>query len=223
MNDTEVLVVRRALSPARIAPYERACAGDLRATLRLYAWNIEASGAFYGLLHVLEVNLRNALHAELCDLFGRDDWWHAPNARLHYSALAKVAHAKDKCRQQGKRATPDDMIPELMFGFWVSLLGKGLDYENGLWRPALHRAFPAYRGMRRPLHEKLELVRLFRNRIAHHEAIHQRHLEADHASIMRIIGFVSPETASCIASWDRVPEVLARRKGVCGGVLLPSF
>jgi hypothetical protein len=66
-------------------------------------------------------------------------------------------------------------------------------------------------------------VRRLRNRIAHYEAIHHRHLEADHATIMRLIGLVSPETAVCIPAWDRVPEVLARRKAVCGGWLPPSF
>jgi hypothetical protein len=223
MDDSEVVMVRRALSPARLAPYEHVCAADLRAALRLYVWNIAASGAFHGLLHVLEVGLRNALHAELRELFGRDDWWHAPNVRLHYSAAAKITRAEEKCSQQRKSHAPDDMVPELMFGFWVSLLGKGVDYENRLWRPALHRAFPAYTGKRAPLHEKLEMVRLLRNRVAHYEAIHHRHLEADHATIMRLIGFISPETAMCITSWDRVPEVLTRRKSVCGGSVPPSF
>jgi hypothetical protein len=67
-----------------------------------------------------------------------------------------------------------------------------------------------------PFHRDLDSVRLFRNRIAHHEPIYKRHLAKDHDTIMRLIAAVSPETAEFARQRDRVPAVLARRLGDTG-------
>ena len=53
-----------ALSRPRFDSYVRATQGDVDTAVRLYWWNIEISTAFYGLLHCLEVALRNALHVQ---------------------------------------------------------------------------------------------------------------------------------------------------------------
>ena len=87
--------------------------------------------------------------------------------------------------------------------------GGGAAYETRLWAPALHRAFPHYRGPRRSVHQRLVTMRLFRNRIAHHEPIHYRHLAADHATMLTILGWVSPEFAAWVDSRSRVPTLLA--------------
>ncbi len=110
-----------------------------------------------------------------------------------------------------------------MFGFWVNLLASGNDYETRLWRPALHQAFPGYEGRRGPLHRDLYHVRLLRNRIAHYEPIHKRHLAADHSTIVRVLSYLSPETAAWVELNDRVPEVLARRRDVCAAVVPCRF
>ena len=47
---------------------------------------------------------------------------------------------------------------------------------------------------------------MLRNRIMHHEPIHHRHLEADHAKIYRLLGYIEPEAASWLRGFDRVPE-----------------
>lgn len=93
----------------------------------------------------------------------------------------------------------------------MSLLGKGADYEVRLWRPVLHRAFPGYVGPRGPLYTDVNSVRLLRNRIAHHEPIHGRHLAADHATVRRLIRAVSVEADLLAGRGDRVAEVLMRR------------
>ncbi|MCL2849231.1 MAG: hypothetical protein FWE61_04175, partial [Micrococcales bacterium] len=56
----EVCRVADALSPERIAPYQRRCGGDLVAAIRLYEWNLSVSAAFYEALSILEVVVRNA-------------------------------------------------------------------------------------------------------------------------------------------------------------------
>ena len=49
------------------------------------------------------------------------------------------------------------------------------------------------------------------HRVMHHEPIHHRHLEADHATLCRLIGQLSKEARASASAHDRVPEVLARR------------
>ena len=61
------------------------------------------------------------------------------------------------------------------------------------------------------LQSRTESLRLFRNRIAHHEPIFGRHLAADHASILLVAGWLEPDVRRWIADHSRVPGTLARR------------
>lgn len=53
-----------AISAPRLAPYVRATTTHGEA-LRLYTWNIEAAAAMWGPIQVLEISLRNIIHAQL--------------------------------------------------------------------------------------------------------------------------------------------------------------
>jgi len=55
----------------------------------------------------------------------------------------------------------------------------------------------------------MEHMRLFRNRIAHHEPIHYRHLMADHERLLTIVGWISADFADWVAARSRVPALLA--------------
>jgi hypothetical protein len=204
------------LSRPRFDSYVRAAHGDVDAAVRLYWWNIEVSTAFYGLLHCLEVALRNALHTQLCNQFGRSDWWSA--APLSADGARTIVVAKRKLLQRGTPArTADDIVAQLTFGFWVSLVSRGRGYDRSLWVPALHKAFPHYAGPRRSLHDNLVAMLLLRNRMMHYEPIHHRDLAADRAKIYRILGYLSLDMVNALLTLDRVPEVLARRLDVCAG------
>jgi hypothetical protein len=216
-------MLRAIASRERLEPYLRACRGDRSAAVRLYAWNIQVSAAFQAPLGCLEIEYRNALHYQLTALFGRDDWWLAPNMLLHHTAQRIVADAVQEIRRRGEPLTPARTVAELSFGFWVSLLGSGADYETRLWRPTLRHAFPGYRGRRKPLHKEFDEVRRLRNRIAHHEPVHRRDLAADHEQVIRLLGYISPEYAAWVRLHDRVPEVLACRVDVCQGLLSARF
>lgn len=211
------------VSEARLQPYLTACEGDHSGAARLYAWNIQISVAFQASLGCLEVACRNAMHRRLSALFGRTDWWHASTVRLHYTGERMVADAQQTVRRRDRLMTPDRTVAELPFGFWVSLLGSGTDYETRLWRPALRLAFGGYRGRRTPLHQELEHTRRLRNRIAHHEPVHARDLASDHERIMGLLAYVSADYAVWVREHDRVPDVLAARGDVCAGLLSSRF
>jgi hypothetical protein len=173
-----------------------------------YQWNLQVSEAFYPALSILEISLRNALHAQLQARYGRADWWNAaPLAPRH---LARVRSAEVEVRRRkGARMCTDDVIAELSFGFWVSLLSRS--YDRDFWVPALHKAFPGYRGNRQSLHESFMSMLLFRNRVMHHEPIHLRHLAADHAKVYRVLGYLVPDAVTWLRQFDRVPLVLANK------------
>ncbi|MGH3621902.1 MAG: hypothetical protein ACRDQ5_08940 [Sciscionella sp.] len=215
-----------ALSFERLRPYLDECGDQLDVALRMYTWNTEIAGAFHGPLDWLEIVLRNGLHHELKREFGRGDWWNSPRIRLRRHALDQIAEANRKLGTFASSAPAGKLVAELSLGFWVALVSAGrggFNYETTLWRPALRFAFSAYRGRRAPLHRDLESVRLLRNRIAHCEPVHRRHLHADHETVIRLIGYLSPNAAQHVRCHSRVPEVLARRAGVCDGTAEPSF
>lgn len=200
--------VVRALSFERLAPYVAAM-GNVRGGLRLYEWNLAVSASFFEDLSHLEVALRNTIHHQLMLLMRREDWWRSPTIVLGHGATNMLASAQIQAAVRvGGR--PGDVVAALSFGFWVSLLSSGgsAAYETQFWRPALHRAFPDYSGPRPPLHRKIENMRLLRNRIAHHEPIHYRHLAADHARLLTIVGWISGDFADWVAARSRVPALL---------------
>ncbi|WP_327089076.1 hypothetical protein OIE66_00190 [Nonomuraea sp. NBC_01738] len=205
------------MSAERITPYLSLASGELDSALRLYAWNIEISAAFYGPLQALEVTLRNALHRELAQSTGREEWWSSTRVTLDRTSADKVRAAGAAVRALHVTPTIGHIVAELSFGFWSSLLSSRHSYDVRLWRPSLHRAFPGYRGPRRPLYQDLYHLRRFRNRIAHHEPVHHRHLEHDHANVLRILGYMCGDTAAWVRDNDRVPDVLRRRRQVLDG------
>ncbi|MGH3711276.1 MAG: hypothetical protein ACRDRQ_24935 [Pseudonocardiaceae bacterium] len=173
-------------------------------------WNVEVSAAFYSPLYCLELGLLNAMHERLCARFDRVDWWTA--APLSDSGRRTVSAAVQKVvGRRSWRHTADDIVAELSFGFWVSLVSRGAAYDRTLWVPALHRAFPFYKGKRQPLHDNLLAMVLLRNRIMHHEPVHHRDLRADHAKIYRLLGYISPRMVKELEVLDRVSEVLRWR------------
>ena len=221
--DEEFEGLLAAFSAARMEPYLKHCNGDAVKAFRLYAWNVEVSAALSGPLSCLEVVLRNALHERLTAMVGRSDWWRDGRVNLHDVAQRLLVDAATALAKRGKLQGSDGMVAELHFGFWIALVGKGRNYETTLWRPALRHAFPHYSGGRRDLHWELDSMRLLRNRISHAEPVHQRHLEADHQTIMNLIGYISPPAAEYVRRHDRVERVLRRRYAVCDGDADPEF
>ncbi|WP_436890850.1 hypothetical protein [Nocardiopsis dassonvillei] len=205
-----------AYSSPRLAPYLRHSRDDPARAVNLYNWNVMVSAAFLGPLHTFELSLRNSIHNRLSAHFRQEDWWN--RAPLDNEGQRLVRQAQSRFR--GSTA-PDAVVAELSLGFWTSLVARR--YDRDLWVPALHRAFPGYRGPRRDLQDQLYSLRLLRNRIMHFEPIHHRHLEADHAKLYRVLSYINPEAATGIKPMDRVPEVLMVKEQMCRGDLPPSF
>jgi hypothetical protein len=216
-GDGVLHALESSLSPERLATYVNAANGDRERAIRLYTWNTAVSAAFYGPLQGLEVATRNAMHDQLTSVYGLA-WYDNPACGFDAGALDRIDQAKKTLAKSGYRVDPPHVVAELSFGFWVSLLGKGgrgrapdsrkRNYDMTLWRKAIYKAFPHSRLSRADTHKPLDYLRTLRNRIAHHEPIFTRHLEADFQSIVNVTGWICPSTAAWIEHHSRVQELL---------------
>jgi len=156
--------IERTITRERLTPYLGATAGDLSKALELYEANIQLSEAMHGLLHGLEVTVRNAEHHALTASYGTPTWYDA--APLSKYWRDQIANAKSK---SGSVTGPGKVVAGLTFGFWVDLLQKQNHWPLWVGRK-LHAAFPNAK-QRSVIHERLKALQLLRNRIAHHERI----------------------------------------------------
>jgi len=193
-----------ALSIDRFSSYLTAADGDRRRAIALYEWNSRVSAAFYVPLQAVEVGLRNACHRELCKLFGPT--WYDEQAFLELDRgfEQRIREAKARLTRFGLSVDPPHIVAELSFGFWTTLLGRRL--EHPLWIRGLRRAFPRVRLVsgispsRSVVADRFGFLREFRNRIAHHEPIFSRALEADHHSLLEVAGWMFPDLGEWTAT-----------------------
>lgn len=222
VSDTEKTpqALASLMHPDRFAPFLTAANGDPQRAVNLYAWNIEVSSAFWGSFHMLEVSLRNTLHARLSQIAGKEEWW-TTDLPIHNFERKQINDALQKVAKSQTTPTPGHVIAELNFGFWVGLLAN--NYHAGLWVNTLEFAFPNYSGLRRDLHFKLERLRKLRNRIAHHEPIYGRDLKLDYEMICFIIDYISPEISIWVKTLSRVSDVLSNKTSRVDGSSKLSF
>jgi malonyl CoA-acyl carrier protein transacylase len=157
--------IERTISNERLKRYLRATGQDVSQALQLYEYNVRLSEVLYGILHGLEVALRNAEHHALTASYGTASWY--DTAPLSRYWKAKIIDAKTR---PGAAGAPGKIVAELTFGFWVDLIAK--HNNNAIWiGKKLSMAFPHTALHRRQIHQRLKTVQLLRNRIAHHEPV----------------------------------------------------
>lgn len=191
--------------------------GDLERAIALYTWNAELAGAFFEDLGYLEVVLRNALHEQLSAWHSANgragEWYDDPLGLLGQLRLNDIAKAKDQIAKNNQAVTPGKVVSELTLGFWRFLLDSR--YQTTLWAQALQFGFPYLTPKDRRLVSGPvnALVRL-RNRIAHHEPIHdvtRNDLKARHKELVGVVTFVDEPVGAWLASRSRVPAILGNR------------
>jgi hypothetical protein len=212
MKQTHLLTLERRISAERFAPYLAASAGDHNGALRLYERNLALSAAFWEVLSDVEILIRNAMHDELAawslTRYGDAAWYLDHGKVLDGEAAAAIDTARRHAIASGKDESPGRVVAELPLSFWRFLLAGR--YERSLWFPCLRNAFPGLqrRGIRRDVHEAMRSIHLLRNRIAHHEPIHNRPLAKLHDQALTTAEWVCPVTRQWIAARSRVPELL---------------
>jgi hypothetical protein len=209
----ELLTLEQRISAERFAPYRAATGDDLARALRCYERNTEVSAAFWAVLSDLEIVVRNAMHERLSlwslGTYGRPDWY-ADRGRIFTAQTASdIRAARRHAVACGRAESAGRIVAELPLGFWRFLLSRR--YDRSLWLPCLRDAFPGIlgQGMRRDVHDAMRDLHLLRNRIAHHEPIHNRPLAELHAVALTTAGWICPTTRDWIAARSRVPALLS--------------
>lgn len=194
--------LERTLSRDRLTKYLAATADDLDASLALYERNTRLSEAMYTPLQSLEVCLRNSISHEMGLVYG-SDWLTSGVAPLAQNALDSIANARD----QFAAPTISDLVAELKFSFWVGLTGPG--YDSTLWRAAIHKSFRAKGGKKRShVNGRLNAIRRFRNRVAHHEPIFAS-AGGMHTECLEAIGWMCTHTCAWATHHSRFLAVYA--------------
>ena len=204
LGASELEELRRVLSPQRFKSYQWAAGGDARAAVHLHTWNTMISGAFYGPLQAVEIALRNAVHGCLSAVHGQ--LWFQSSQILAWNERRRVDEAQSQMTRKRKRPTPDRIVAELSFGFWVALFAKRYDV---LWNAELHRVFTPTPS-RRALQGELAQLRTLRNLVAHHETIHHLPLGERHEGLLWVLELISPVAAAWVERCSRVPEILSK-------------
>ncbi|MEV0057735.1 CAAX protease [Saccharopolyspora shandongensis] len=228
-------VLATLLSAERLSTYQRHAPEWGRDPVALYLLGVELSASFQADLALVEVCLRNAMHAKLTAVYGPR--WFAERRLLDERSQNAVikAWADAACRDDDP---PGKVVARLPMGFWVHLLEPGgyvgqrpfrehRSYEDLLWRPALHRAFPNNAsGRRADVHRLAHILYATRNRIAHHEPIIQgvrrpgvphtapnsrRSPQDLHSDARDLLRMISDEVADWFATHSRTPTLLERR------------
>ncbi|MBK9561189.1 MAG: hypothetical protein IPO44_17055 [Candidatus Microthrix sp.] len=220
--------IQEYLSPARFQPYLDACDNDPQLALELYEWNVAISAAFWEVIALVEVTMRNAMHDRLTEAY--DDRWYDNQSILDDRSLKAVGIAKSRAGRglpAGAAPTPGKVVGEMSFGNWVALLDRGGDsthegcrlrYHDTLWLPALRYAFPSGLGHQRKTNQGLRAVQTLRNRIGHHEPIFKEpfkdtrlSLAGLHQHCLDVTGWISADLSIWVTNTSRVPTVLTSR------------
>lgn len=118
----------------------------------------------------------------------------------------KVREARSRLQKEGKDSR-DQVVAALTFGFWTGMLHAEFD---ALWQPALRAAFPLANS-RSDVSAVAEPLRVFRNRVAHHDSLLAVDASARLDQMVRLLGFISREAADWIVRVERVTAVQRSR------------
>jgi len=202
--------LQRTVTSERLLRYLGATGQDLPNALILYEYNVTLSEIMYGLLHGLEISVRNAMHHALTASYGTAAWYDLAPLSAYWRD--QVNNAKGKVQTTTASVPPGKVVAEMTFGFWVDLTGKS--YNNALWLGRkLNTAFPHSAPARNDIHTRLKTVQLLRNRISHHERIltsrnrlYNGNTLLTLPEVRQCVEWVCPETAGWLASRFRYTE-----------------
>ena len=203
---TDVAAMEAALSLERFARYVAWADGDRQHALKLYTLNTQLSEALYTPLQVLEVALRNRVHAVMAAAHG-ERWFDADGLLQAPHQRGQVEVALAELAEDEKEPLPGRVVAALTFSFWTAMVSPA--YED-LWRTTLSTIAAKPDGKRlarKQLSRPLTPIRILRNRIAHHEPILHWNLRKHHAAMLEVTSWLSPPAATWGTGVDRFPAV----------------
>jgi hypothetical protein len=202
MDETDIAALEDALSLERFARYLDWAGGDRRLAVELYTLNTRLSESLYTPIQMLEIALRNRIHAVLsAELHAH--WYDETRCQLDTRQAEQLASARNDLSAAQKPDAPGRVVAALTFGYWTAFFNT--DYED-LWRKHMHRIAKRADGKsltRKDFSRSLTPIRLLRNRIAHHEPILEWNLPKHYANIIQLTEWLSPAAATWCRAHSR--------------------
>lgn len=202
-----------ALSPERLGAYSLARDHDSTDALARYLWNGALCIAVHPALHALEVTLRNNLFRAseaAVDTTGRivgtfRCWLDAKPSFLFQHEQESVDEAISRISPNPRFHSPGRLVAKLGFGFWTALCRAPYDHSRPdgprLWPRILPDVFPHMPKRIRTREDastRMDSIREFRNRIAHHEPIWDRDLLNRYEDVVEAISWMYPNMAKAV-------------------------
>lgn len=217
MNEEEIIKILRGLSIPRVSVYTNlGLPPESKELIDAYFALQEMSSHFFVPIQMLEVCLRNSIYHALCNRFPAADngkkWYELLPISANGKTILRTAKSKSEENAKRKRLanyTEDDLVSNIMFGFWVHMLEPiHADPKNNpyhFWQFELDNIFPGRNGKSvKSIFPELKRVNLYRNRLYHHEPVWKgkkaqnlnqaiESLEREYSNIFDVIGWLSPE------------------------------
>ena len=189
----EIKVILQTLTHARLSPYKKET-GSWREAVSLYEQNVLHGVKFMIAVQFCEVALRNEINSLLVKGVGLD--WYQRRGALIRRQFDQLQTAKDALKRSRKRMTNPNIVAALPMGFWVGILGKKYEKKQQYWRRFLYKGFcHRPKGVdREELHDRFDQVRIFRNRVAHHDRLVHRRPQQELDRCLEAIGWICPHT-----------------------------
>lgn len=216
--------LERALSAERLSGYSTSSdAGEVDRVAR-YLWNQSLCAAMQVGLHALEVTFRNEMHRAgnriTKDMKFRTgavaSWLDAVPTMLLPHEEEKVTKATGFLRQSNRGLTEGRLVARLDFGFWVALCRAPYSDSRGngprLWPKAAEYVCtrrPPSDSPRADIHARMDMIRGYRNAIAHHEPIWDRNFLHQHTMVIETLDWMSPGLANVVRAQSPALRVYA--------------
>lgn len=209
-------VIPKWISAERFESYLRHAGGDPGTACVWYEWAAELTSASFELVQYVEVMLRNAIDEQLrlhCDENRSCIPWFLTPLSADKKSQEEIDRTVEAVRirlrkKHARMDTRDQIVAGLSFGFWAELLNSR---QENLWRSATHKAFPHSSGRRSDVAAKVFALRVFRNRLAHHDSLLALDVRFHVDQMIEVAGWIDPDAAAWLRSVERVSAVHARR------------
>lgn len=207
------------LSQPRLERFLRSTGNSKSKAQQLYRINLRVSQAFYPILNLFEIFLRNSINNQVTSHFANPNWiLNEKTGFMNDNSLRpskfylknSVQKAENTIRRKRGTISSGKVIAEQSFGFWTSLFEP---HHYRLIGGVIIHCFPnkPHNVNRSVISQKLNRIREFRNRIYHNEPICFNGNNIDFSSaenirdeIFDILIWIDPELASYIEYFNGI-------------------
>ena len=160
----------KAISLPRLGKYLRASKGNKNLALRLYRYNIKLCQRFYGILSIFEVVFRNAINDHMKKQLSDPNWLATQGKKGFLSKYRNTITIEHKKLIKSKKYSNDRLLSTMSFGVWTYLFTRRCYNNSGKTLLRIFQAKP-FGLNQNHIYNELNEIRIFRNRIAHHEPL----------------------------------------------------